>query len=258
MSISKISIMCISISFFFTTSCGSLNNGKLKYQKTNTSSSKERIKVIDEKIALGNNTNEELYACQNKNYTSNNIEQLIPHQNLLINLNQDDTLKVSKCDIILMKDGTEIAAKVIEIGRDAIKYKRCDNLDGPLYIQDPSDASTITYSNGTTEIVKSQVPKNTVIAEKTPRKPKTAIGGFVLGIIGLSLGVAFTIISGGLLFMIAASLGFLAIFFAITSEVMLKKNLDSKLGRILGVVSLNLGGLSMVSLSVLFLTLIIF
>ena len=89
----------------------------------------------------------------------------------------------------------------------------------------------------------------------------TIIGGIiglVLGIIGLSLGIAFTILSGGLLFIIAASLGFLAINFAISSEVILKKNIDSKLGRTLGVVSLILGGLSMISLTVLFLTLFIF
>lgn len=258
MSTSKISIICISVSFLFITSCGSLNNGKLKYQKSNTSSSKEHIKVNDEAIAVNNNSTEELYASQNKNYKNHTITQPKPHQEVLINLSPDDTLKVSKCDTILMKDGTKIAAKVIEIGPDAIKYKRCDNLAGPLYIKHPSDATSITYSNGTTEIVKSQVPKSAIIVQKAPRKPKTAIGGLVLGMIGLSLGIAFTILSGGLLFIIAASLGFLAINFAITSEVILKKNLDSKLGRILGAVSLILGGLSMISLTVLFLTLIIF
>lgn len=255
MSISKTSIICISISFFFTTSCGSLNNGKLKYQKSNTSSSKEHIKVNDEAIPVNNNSTEELYASQNTNHT---ITPPKPHQKMLIKLSPDDSLKVSKCDTILMKDGTKIAAKVIEIGPDAIKYKRCDNLAGPLYIKHPSDATSITYSNGTTEIVKSQVPKSAVIVQKAPRKPKTAIGGLVLGIIGLSLGIAFTILSGGLLFIIAASLGFLAINFAISSEVILKKNIDSKLGRTLGVVSLILGGLSMISLTVLFLTLFIF
>lgn len=255
MSISKISIICISVFFFFTTSCGSLNNGKLKYQKLNTPSIKEHIKVNAGAIHLNNNSTEELHASQNKNY---NIAQLKPYQDLLIQLNQDDSLKVSKCDTILMKDGTKITAKVIEIGPEAIKYKRCDNLDGPLYIKYPSDASSITYSNGTTEIVKSQAPKNTVIAEKKPRKPKTAIGGFILGMVGLSLGMAFTILSGGLLFLIAASLGFLAIIFAIISEVILKKNIDSRIGRNFGIVSLILGGLSMISLSVLFLILIIF
>ena len=36
-------------------------------------------------------------------------------------------------DVIIMKDGDEIEAKVTEILKDNIKYKRASNLTGPTY-----------------------------------------------------------------------------------------------------------------------------
>lgn len=57
-------------------------------------------------------------------------------------------------DVIKMKDGTEIQAKISDITQDEIKYKNFDYQDGPTFTINKSDVSTITYSNGTTEEVK--------------------------------------------------------------------------------------------------------
>lgn len=63
-------------------------------------------------------------------------------------------LTASAQDVIKMKDGKEIQAKISEITQDEIKYKNFDYQDGPTFTINKSDVSTITYSNGMTEEIK--------------------------------------------------------------------------------------------------------
>jgi hypothetical protein len=53
-------------------------------------------------------------------------------------------------DIIIKKKGKDIKAKVLEITQTIIKYKRFDNLNGPIYIIPKIDVYTIRYKNGRT------------------------------------------------------------------------------------------------------------
>ena len=55
-------------------------------------------------------------------------------------------------DIITKRNGEDIKAKVIEIGINEVKFKRFDNLDGPLIIIEKSDLLIIRYENGDKEI----------------------------------------------------------------------------------------------------------
>jgi hypothetical protein len=66
---------------------------------------------------------------------------------------------IEGCDVIALKNGEEINAKVLEINQTEIKYKKCDNLDGPTFIIPKSDATKIKFSNGTTEVINSEKPK---------------------------------------------------------------------------------------------------
>ena len=61
-------------------------------------------------------------------------------------------------DTIIMKSGEEIKAKVEEINLAAIKYKRFDNLEGPLIMVAQSDVLMVRYENGTKFIPK-ELPK---------------------------------------------------------------------------------------------------
>lgn len=56
-------------------------------------------------------------------------------------------------DQIIFKSGDILAAKVLEITEDKIKYKRCDNIDGPLFVVSKSSVHSIKYVNGTSEII---------------------------------------------------------------------------------------------------------
>lgn len=54
-------------------------------------------------------------------------------------------------DIVVKKDGTTIKAKVTEVSRTEIKYKRFDNLNGPVYTISIAELLAINYENGNTE-----------------------------------------------------------------------------------------------------------
>jgi len=60
-----------------------------------------------------------------------------------------------------MRNGEEIKAKVQEVGISEIKYKKVDNLTGPLYTVLKSEVFIIKYENGTKEVfgsAESEVP----------------------------------------------------------------------------------------------------
>jgi len=59
-------------------------------------------------------------------------------------------------DVIILKNGDEIQSVVSEIGLDAIKYKRFDNPEGPVYTLEKSKIFMIKYANGTKDVFGSQ------------------------------------------------------------------------------------------------------
>ena len=95
------------------------------------------------------------------------------------------------CDVITLMNGDEITAKVEEIGLDVIKYKRCDNLTGPVIVIKKEDVFMIRYVNGTKDVIH-QRESDTKITEES--KPETSESGneggsnafgWVIWIIGL-------------------------------------------------------------------------
>jgi len=62
-------------------------------------------------------------------------------------------------DVVALRTGSEIKAKVLEINETQVKYRRCDNLDGPLIIVNKNDVYSIKYSTGLTEFFDKSVAK---------------------------------------------------------------------------------------------------
>ncbi len=60
------------------------------------------------------------------------------------------------CDQIIYKDGTEIKAKITEINTSEIRYKRCDFIDGPTFVEKQNKVFMIKYSNGKSEMFKTE------------------------------------------------------------------------------------------------------
>lgn len=63
-----------------------------------------------------------------------------------------DTSK--KCSTMILVNGREISCFIEEVGTESIKYRKCDNLTGPVYVMAKKDISLIKYPNGTTEFIK--------------------------------------------------------------------------------------------------------
>jgi len=63
-------------------------------------------------------------------------------------------LHVFSQDIIYVKDGTEVKAKIIEITDEFVKYKRFEQQEGPLRSLQISEVFMVIYENGTREVFK--------------------------------------------------------------------------------------------------------
>lgn len=63
------------------------------------------------------------------------------------------TVYLEAQDIIIKNDKTEIKSKVTEITETQIKYKKWENIDGPIYNMAKSEVFLIIYANGQREIM---------------------------------------------------------------------------------------------------------
>ena len=89
------------------------------------------------------------------NYNFNKIsKQVIKNISIVNSL-------ITECDELIMMDGTEISAKILEITTDEIKYKNCDNLEGPIFTKSLSSVFKIKYSNGTSQVIKNSQEEGT-------------------------------------------------------------------------------------------------
>ena len=96
------------------------------------------------------------------------------------------------CDVIIFQNGDEVEAKVLEINEHEVKYRKCDNLDGPLLVVNKSKIFAIKYANGSKTVINE--PANQYSAYTSPEDEQgpddksqgIAIGLFIfLGILGV-------------------------------------------------------------------------
>jgi hypothetical protein len=57
------------------------------------------------------------------------------------------------CDVLIMKSGDEIQAKILEVGESEIRYRACDNPDGPIMVISTSRVFKIKYANGSSQVI---------------------------------------------------------------------------------------------------------
>ncbi len=70
-------------------------------------------------------------------------------------------------DIIVTKSSQRINAKIEEVGLDVVKYRRSDNLTGPLYTIEKKEIASIIYENGTVEAFQVHSSTNTLATQQT-------------------------------------------------------------------------------------------
>jgi hypothetical protein len=52
-------------------------------------------------------------------------------------------------DVISKRNGEDIEVKIIEVGITEVRYKKFDNLDGPIFVIEKAQIIRISYENGT-------------------------------------------------------------------------------------------------------------
>ena len=72
-------------------------------------------------------------------------------------------------DIIVTKDAQKIEAKILEVSKTEIKYKEKDNLNGPTFILDTKEISSIIYSNG--KVVVYNQEASVLVNKESEEKP---------------------------------------------------------------------------------------
>jgi hypothetical protein len=83
---------------------------------------------------------------------------------------------VNAQDVITLKNGSDIRAKVTEIGTNEVKYKQFSNLSGPAYTIRKSDIFRIKYENGEVDIFDSEQEEISAPVKTTPgntRRPNS-------------------------------------------------------------------------------------
>ena len=73
-------------------------------------------------------------------------------------------------DLITFKNGEELKAKVIELTIDGVRYKKWDNVDGPIYVTEKSKVFMIKYQNGSKDMF-----DNTPNKTMSPQAPQPKV-----------------------------------------------------------------------------------
>lgn len=97
-------------------------------------------------------------------------------------------------DVIYLKNGEKIIVKVLEVDRGVIKYKRCDNLDGPLFTVRKSSLAMLQYYNGIKEDLEfeAQSPDYSQPKKAEPKKQNgNGLAAFICAILGFFLAFTF-------------------------------------------------------------------
>lgn len=216
----------------------SITNRISKHQ-TNDSKNETHF---DSNLQTENQTvGESLTASTDKSISDFNKETVLPLPKInsgKFNLDWSAN-NLEECDVIVLKTGEEVSAKVTEIGQDEIKYKKCDNLSGPTYSMNKSDVFMIKYSNGTKDIISANnsVPNNTTSNNNNPTEKNNssskavthwaALVGYICGLVGC--------------FFFGVLLGIAAIIFSAVGLSAIKKNPELYKGKTLAILGIILG-----------------
>ncbi|MGZ3866304.1 MAG: TM2 domain-containing protein [Bacteroidia bacterium] len=138
----------------------------------------------------------ELIASADNEVSPSKTPQYILKTNSLIKKNPREIVDV--CDTIFFKNGLQIKAKISEISASEIKYRMCDNPEGPLFIKDVSEIAYVRHTNGTITEFSNHVTANNQANQPQQHRPQNnsygssgksqiiaAVLCFFLGILGV-------------------------------------------------------------------------
>jgi hypothetical protein len=101
--------------------------------------------------------------------------------------------KATHCERVVFRDGTERDVILLEIGIGEIRFKSCDNPDGPVYIKEKSSIFMIVHKDGSKEVMKEEEVKpsptelnnyNDEPYKRPVRTNRSIITGFIFSLTG--------------------------------------------------------------------------
>ncbi|MCL2411401.1 MAG: hypothetical protein FWC97_07135 [Treponema sp.] len=110
---------------------------------------------------------------------------------------------VAAQDLIILRDGSVIEARVTEISQTEIRYRRFDFLDGPIFVIPAANVLSIRFEGGTTQTFSQPAPAvqphTQTAGTRAPRTTGTAIdpNRFIFGISANAIGFALPFSGGG-------------------------------------------------------------
>ena len=95
-----------------------------------------------------------LFVCLSNMIKAQDTLSIRSDENILVKVievgtSEDSSNMIKAQDTLSMRSGENILVKVIEVGTSEVKYRKLDNLNGPIFSILKSDLLTIKYENGT-------------------------------------------------------------------------------------------------------------
>ena len=112
------------------------------------------------------------------------------------------------CDEIFFRDSTRVSAKVIEVTATEVRYKKCDKVNGPTFVEMKWKISMIRYANGEKDQFTDDVPQSPYLT----RNPNGQVHTHVMAVLALVFGIVSLVSAGGIISGIVG--GILGIVFA--------------------------------------------
>jgi hypothetical protein len=105
------------------------------------------------------------------------------------------------CDTLVLRNGDFIWGRVLEIGQREIRYKKCEDTQGPVLTIPLADVFMIKYPNGTRDYFTSERSPASSGANALPKKNgRMARTGFIFSLVGFfvftPLGILAVVFSG--------------------------------------------------------------
>jgi hypothetical protein len=142
------------------------------------------------------------------------------------------------CDTVVFRNGDLMQAKVVEIGQREIRYRKCGDNDGPVFVVNITDVFMIKYPNGTRDYFTSE------------RSPAPSMGGTVAKK-NDGMGVAGFIGSLAGLFILGIPLGIMAVVFGFVSLGKIKRHPDRYRGRGFAIASVIIGAIDVIGMLII-------
>src|SRR5690606_19407939 len=128
---SKRQPLLLILGLIILSSCGTIHSSKIKFGKKQISKN-ESHEMRSENLKSSDNAS--LGIDYESDFINNNHEEIELTASEKENVNDFlEKPKVNfdfedKCDVILLRSGEEVSAKILEVGINEIKYKKCNNL----------------------------------------------------------------------------------------------------------------------------------